>query len=343
MSARSSRWRALGALAVAGTLLLSGCAGAANSGSDSSSAASSAGFPVTIDTMYGPVTIDSTPQRVATWGWGATDAVLALGVMPVAIPSDTYGAPDTGITPWIQAGLDAVGGDAPVLLDAGGDLPIEQLLATNPDVLIAPYSGLTQDEFDAVTAAGVAVVAPETAIWSTPWRDVITEAGAALGLQDEATAVLKSLDDEIAAAAAAHPEFAGTSIAFATADADTIYLYLQNDSRVEILEDLGFVSSPSVAALDSGESTFYTTVSPENLDKVDAQVVFSYGFADDAALQTFLTTTPTTLIPAVAKGAVAAVVGITESDAVSPTALTLPYILPTMVEQLAQATAVAKG
>jgi iron complex transport system substrate-binding protein len=342
MSARFPRWRALAAIAVAGTLLLSGCAGAASSGS-SASAGSAAGFPVTFDTMYGQTTISSTPQRVATWGWGATDAVLALGVMPVAIPNDTYGAPDTGITPWIQQGLDAVGGPTPTLLDASGDLPVEQLLATNPDVLIAPYSGLTQEEYDAVTAAGVPVVAPAEALWSTPWRDVITDAGKALGLEDKATGVLNDLDAQISAAAAAHPEFQGTSIAFATADTDTIYLYLPADSRVEILENLGFVSAPSVAAMDKGESTFYTTVSPENLDKIDAQVVFSYGFADDAALKTFTSTPPTNLIPAVAKGAVAAIVGITESDAVSPTALTLPYILPTMVDQLAAATKIAKG
>jgi iron complex transport system substrate-binding protein len=338
MSHRFPRWRAVAALAVAGALLLSGCAGAAPSGS-----ASGSGSAVTFDTMYGQTTIPSTPQRVATWGWGATDAVLALGIMPVAIPNDTYGAPQTGITPWIQQALDKVGGPTPTLLDASGDLPVEQLLATNPDVLIAPYSGLTQEEYDAVTAAGVPVVAPAKALWSTPWRDVITDAGKALGVPDKAAAVLKDLDGQISAAAAAHPEFQGTTIAFATADPDTIYLYLPADSRVEILEDLGFTSAPSVAAMDKGVSTFYTTVSPENLDKIDAQVVFSYGFADDAALKTFTSTSPTNLIPAVAKGAVAAIVGITPSDAVSPTALTLPYILPTMVEQLAAATKVAKG
>jgi len=340
MSTRSTRRHAVAALAVAGALLLGGCAGTAPSGSGASAGSSA---PVTIDTMYGEVTIPSAPQRVATWGWGATDAVLALGVMPVAIPDDRYGAPDTGITPWVQDALDEVGGPAPVLLDASGDLPVEQLLATDPDVLIAPYSGITQEEYDAVTAAGIPVVAPAEALWATPWRDVITETGEALGLQDEAAALVQDLDDQVTAAADAHPEFQGTTIAFATADTDTIYLYLPADARVEILENLGFVSAPSVEALDKGESTFYTTVSPENLDQVDAQVVFSYGFADDAALTAFETTSPTNLIPAVAKGAVAAIVGITESDAVSPTALTLPYILPTMVDQLAAATAVAKG
>jgi iron complex transport system substrate-binding protein len=36
-------------------------------------------------------------------------------------------------------------------------------------------------------------------------------------------------------------------------------------------------------------------------------------------------------------------VGAEDSDAVSPTALTVPWTLPTMVEKLAAATAIAKG
>ncbi|MFT4212802.1 MAG: iron-siderophore ABC transporter substrate-binding protein [Microbacterium sp.] len=344
MSRHTFRWRAVAALAVAGALALTGCAGSstASSSSSDSDAAAEGTFPVTFEHIYGETTITEKPERVATWGWGATDAVLALGVMPVAIPDDTYGAPDTGITPWIQDAIDEVGGDEPTLLDASGDLPVEAILATDPDVLIASYSGITQDEYDQLTAAGVAVVAPAQGLWETPWRDVITDTGKALGLEDEAAALLDDLDGQIADAAAEHPEFEGTTIAFAADDIDTFYLYLPADARVEILEDLGFTSAPSVEALDTGESTFYTTVSEENLDQIDADVIFVYA-ADDDALNTFLTSTRTSVIPAVQTGAVAAIVGNVDSDAVSPTALTIPYILPTLVDALAEATAKAQG
>ncbi|MDQ1128429.1 ABC transporter substrate-binding protein [Microbacterium sp. SORGH_AS_0888] len=339
MSRISFRWRAA-ALALAGALALSGCAAGtpATGASDTNS-----GGAVTFTHMYGQTTIDHRPERVATWGWGSADAVLALGVMPVAIPADTYGAPDTGVTPWMQAAIDKVGGTPPTILKSTSDeLPIEQLLATDPDVLIAPYSGLTQDEYDKVTAAGVPVVAPAKATWSTPWREVITDTGKALGLDSQATTLIDDLNGQVAAAAAAHPEFAGTTIAFASDTIDTFYLYLPADARVELLEDLGFTSAPSVTALDNGSATFYTTVSAENLDRIDADVIFVYA-ADDAALNTFLTSARTTAIPAVKKGAVASIVGNVDSDAVSPTALTLPYILPTLVDQLAQATAKAKA
>lgn len=343
MSARTSRLGALVALTVAGGLVLSGCAGQTDPASTSDAATGTAdGFPVTFEHIYGTTTIESAPERVATWGWGVTDAVLALGIVPVAASSMDYGGGENRITPWVEDAIADLGGEEPVILDSATyELSIEELLATDPDVLIASYSGLTQEEYDAVTNAGVPVVAPEEALWSTPWRDVITDTGKALGMDAEAEELLAGLDQQVADAAAAHPEFAGTTIAYAADDVDTFYLYLPADPRVEILEDLGFVTAPSVTALDDGAATFYTTVSGEKLDQIDADVVFTQVESEDA-LNTFLTSARTQLIPAVAKGAVGAIVGEENVSAISPTALTVPWILPEIVEQLAAATA-AKG
>ena len=312
MSALTSRLTALAALTVAGGLVLSGCADTgepATSSTQDAAAGSTESFPVTFEHIYGETVIEEAPERVATWGWGATDAVLALGIVPVAIPSSEYGGGDNRITPWVEEALDELGGEEPVLLDNSSfELSVEELLATDPDVLIASYSGLTQEEYDAVTAAGIPVVAPEEALWATPWRDVITDTGAALGLETEAQDLLAELDQQVADAAAEHPEFEGTTIAYADDDVDTFYLYLPADPRVEILEDLGFVSAPAVTDLDSGESTFYTTVSSENLDQVVADVLFTQAEAQQD-LDDFLASDRGRLIPAVAAGAVAPIVG----------------------------------
>lgn len=345
MSAFTSRLSALAVLTVAGGLVLSGCAGtaASDASGDGDTTAATGAFPVTFEHMYGETTIEEAPERIATWGWGATDAVLALGIVPVAIASSEYGGGDNRITPWVEEAIADLGDEEPVLLDnAAFELSVEELLAADPDVLIAPYSGLTQEEYDAVTAAGIPVVAPEQAVWSTPWRDVITDTGKALGLSDEAESLLADLDAQVSEAAAAHPEFEGTTIAYAADDVDTFYLYLPDDPRVEILEDLGFVTSESVTALDTGESTFYTTVSSENLDQIDAEVIFTQVETEEA-LETFLTSDRTRLIPAVSAGAVGAIVDEENVAAISPTALTLPWILQDMVDQLATATAAAKG
>ncbi|MDF2491440.1 MAG: iron transporter substrate-binding protein [Microbacterium sp.] len=64
---------------------------------------------------------------------------------------------------------------------------------------------------------------------------------------------------------------------------------------------------------------------------------------EQSALDEFLTSDRGQLIPAVKSGAVAAIVGEENVSAVTPTALSVPWLLPEMVEKLAEATAVAKG
>ena len=106
-----------GITVAAGGLLLSGCSTPAESGSEATSV-SDAAFPVTISHMYGETTIESAPERVATWGWGATDAVLALGIVPVAFGSMDYGGGDDKITPWVSDAIEELGGEAPTVLDS---------------------------------------------------------------------------------------------------------------------------------------------------------------------------------------------------------------------------------
>lgn len=343
--ARPHLRKALGLLAAgAVALALAGCASTTSSTStDAPAAAAGEGFPLTIPSALGDGVIESQPTRIATWGWGATDAVLALGIVPVAIPSDDYSGGDDKIAPWVSEKLDQLGGEAPTILDNSTyQLSVEELLATNPDVLLAPYSGMTQEEFDAVTAAGIPVVAYPDGPWTTPWRDVVSIVGEALGMTAEADEVLAGLETMVSDAAAANPEFAGTTVAIPADSAGTYSVYLPADSRVELLENLGFVSAPGIAALDTGESLFYTTVSPENLDQIDAQVVLVPA-ESQTAMDAFLTSDAGKLIPAVQTGAVAQLVGPEALSALSPTPLTLPWGLASLTEQLAAATKVAKG
>src|SRR5690606_27714506 len=118
------------------------------------------------------------------------------------------------------------------------------------------------------------VVYPDEA-WATPWRDVITTVGTALGKSQEAADLLQQLDDEVAARAEAHPELAGKSVAMVW-DADgTFYVYKRADARAEFAEALGMVTAPSVEELATDEATFYFTLSYEQLDKLTSDVLVS--------------------------------------------------------------------
>ncbi|MCZ4564214.1 ABC transporter substrate-binding protein [Rhodococcus sp. IEGM 1401] len=140
-------------------------------------------------------------------------------------------------------------------------------------------------------------------------------------------------------AGAQHPEFDGRTIAYVSEAADVYYLLLPTDPRVELLENLGFASPASVTDLATDDATYSTTVSAENISKIDADVVFTQVDTEDA-LQQFLDSPVSRQIPAVAAGAVAGFVGQEAGAAVGPTALSIPYFLPTLVDGLADAIAV---
>ncbi|WP_261770258.1 MULTISPECIES: ABC transporter substrate-binding protein [unclassified Rhodococcus (in: high G+C Gram-positive bacteria)] len=322
--------------AVAVTAHLVGCS-SSDPADPGSATTADASFPKTLRHMYGETVLDSTPARVATWGAGATDAVLALGVMPVAMPSTTYGGGDDLTYPWIAESIARNGGEAPALLDdVLGPLSVEKLVAADPDVLLAPHSGLTRSEYDAVTSAGIPVVAPPSELWSTPWRDTIGVTGEVLGKSVEATELVSELDQQVVDAGAGHPEFRDRTIAYVSEAQDVYYLLLPSDPRVELLENLGFTSDPSVTELATGDSTFSTAVSSEEISRIDASVVFTQ-VDTDAALREFLSSDVSRQIPAVAAGAVAGFVGQEAGAAIGPTALTIPYFLPTLVDGLATA------
>ncbi|MBU4214047.1 MAG: ABC transporter substrate-binding protein, partial [Actinobacteria bacterium] len=209
-----------------------------------------------------------------------------------------------------------------------------------PDVILAPYSGITAEQYQLLSQIAP-TVAYTGAAWTTPWRDVITTVGTALGRADQATALVSTLDATLSDTAAAHPELAGKTVAAVWDAAGTFYVYRPADARVDFLLDLGLISAPSVEALANGDSSFYSTLSYEQLDKLDADIVVDYADTQEQA-DAFLTSSATAAIPAVHRGSVAQVVGAQYVAAVSPpTALSLTWGLDDLVAALSAASAKA--
>jgi iron complex transport system substrate-binding protein len=315
--------------AVGASLLLAGCGG-------TSSASSPEEGGATLTHAFGTTEVPADPQRVVTWGWGSADAAIALGVVPVAIPAQTYGGDAEGVLPWLRERLEADGHAVPTVLPDSQEVPVEAIAAARPDLVLAPYSGITEAEYEQLSRIAPTVAYPEEA-WATPWRDTIRIVGQALGRTAEAEALLEDIDDTVAAQAAAHPEFWGRSIALVASTPDAFYVYRPTDPRVEFTTDLGFTSAPSVEALATGDSTFFFTLSPERLGELDSDVLVSYA-ATQAEADAFLASPSARLLPQVARGAVASVVGTELVASVSPpTALSLTWALDEYVALLSAA------
>lgn len=298
--------------------------------------AASSTFPVTIEHALGTTEIPEAPERVVTWGWGSTDAAIALGVVPVAMPFQAYGGDDEGVLPWLRERIETDGLDMPDVLPETQEAPIEAIAAARPDLIIAVYSGITEAEYELLSEIAPTVAYPEQA-WATPWRDTIEIVGEALGKSDEADALLADIDAQIEAKADDHPELAGKTVAVVWSTPDTFYVYKPADARVEFTLDLGLESAPSVDDLAEGGETFYYTLSQERLGDLTSDVLVSYADTEEASSD-FLSSPAAQTMAQVKAGTVAEVIGTEFIAAVSPpTALSLTWGLDEYVEIVAAA------
>lgn len=340
-----SRSAAAAALAVAAALVLSACGGA--SGPDSDDAAPAAGhgeYPITIEHALGTTTLEEKPERVATVQWANHEVPLALGVVPVGMAAANFGDEDgDGLLPWVKEKLDELDAETPVLFDETDGIDFEAVADTDPDVILASYSGLTQEDYDTLSEIAPVVAYPE-APWATSWRDVIEFNAMGMGMAAEGAQLVSDIEDEIAAGVAEHPELDGQSTMFLThvdpSDLSTVNFYTSNDTRAAFFEDLG-LSVPSAVAEASESGEFSGKVSAEQVDVFDdVDLIVTYG--DESLVETLEGDPLLSQMPAVKNGAIVSLDGAGAlGTAANPTPLAISWVLDDYLDLLAEA--VGKG
>jgi len=327
------------AVVAAAALVLTGCS-AGGAGTESTSGSESGAFPVTVKSALGDTTIDEKPTRIATWGWGAQDIVLALGIVPVAMPSFSYGGNKDGVLPWDADRIAELKGKTPQLLNADtGEVPFEEFVKAKPDVILAPYSGLTQTEYDTLSKIAPVVAYPEKP-WATSWRDQTAIVGKALGLTKEADTLVTSTEKKVTDLAAKYPVLKDKTFFYAAAnEPGKLNVYRAEDPRVQLLNDLGLKNSPSIDALDSakGDGSFFYQLSNENLSKIDTDLLVMY-FDKQSSVDAFTSDPLVAAMPTIKEGRFAPIVGESFVAATSaPSVLSIPWMLDRYVPELATA------
>lgn len=306
------RSRVLGiTAAVALALSLTACATNAPAGGSVPDAGASAGdgvFPVTIEHVYGTTTITEKPERVATIAWANHEVPLALGIVPVGMSKATWGDDDdNGVLPWVEDKLDELGAETPVLFDETDGIDFTAIAATEPDVILASYSGLTQEEYDTLSKIAPVVAYPELA-WGTTYQTMIEMNSTALGLADEGEQLIADLESEVQAALAAHDELVGKKLLFAyldPTDLSQVGFYTAADTRPSFLIGLG-LPSPAVVEETADSTEFYTQISAEEAERFDDVDVFvTYGDAGGDMIATLQADPLLSKIPAIAAGHIA--------------------------------------
>lgn len=208
-------------------------------------------YPVVIKHAFGTTTIARKPQRVATVAWANHEVPLALGIVPVGFAAANFGDDDgDGLLPWVAKQLSEMGAAKPVLFDEGDGIDFEAVAATQPDVILAAYSGLSQSDYDTLSQIAPVVAYPVSP-WATDWREMIRLNSAGLGMAPEGEALIKRIEGEIAQVVAGHPQLKGKSAMFVThldaTNLSVVNFYTANDSRVKFFTDLGLTLPKSVA------------------------------------------------------------------------------------------------
>jgi iron complex transport system substrate-binding protein len=277
----SSRLALRGAALLAAALAVTSCS--SGSGDDSSGSggtgSSSGAFPVTVSTAFGDVTVPEQPKRVVALGWGDAETALALGVQPVGA-SDWLAFGGEGVGPWAAGQYDS----APEIIDTL-EPSYEAIAALKPDLILDTKSPATQERYDSLKAIAPTISQPEGADpYLTSSKDQLAMVGEALGRSDEAAALQAGVDQAFTTAAAAHPEFDGTSVAVAAYSSDGFGAYVRGDTRVDFMERLGFTLKPEIQALAT--TSFFVPVSEEQLPLLDAGLTVAFPIFVDAGLIT---------------------------------------------------------
>lgn len=296
-------------------------------------------YPLIIDHAFGQSVIPQRPERVATVAWANHEVPLALGIVPVGFAAADFGDEDgDGLLPWVKARLDELEADVPSLFDEGDGIDFEAVAASDPDVILAAYSGLSRSDYDMLSQIAPVVAYPE-APWATDWREMIRLNAAGLGMASEGAALIGRLEARISETVAEHPSLSGKSAMFIThldsTDLSVIRFYSANDTRVKFFGDLGLSLPASVQAVTL-PGQFSGETSAELIDQFDDVDIFvCYGSPD---LRERLMADPLVAhMPAVANGAVVML----ENDAVgtgaNPTPLSIPWVLEDYANLLADA------
>ncbi|MGP5260723.1 ABC transporter substrate-binding protein [Brachybacterium paraconglomeratum] len=292
---------------LAAGLLLVGCGGGGDGSADDASdegggsgaapAAEGAGrYPLELGSGYGSTTLAARPERIAVISPATvdTDALVALGVLPVL-------APDTvELEPWTP---EAAREGVEIFWSAGvGALPsAEEVLASSPDLIVALQAPDTfgQEDFDKL--ASIAPVLLPDAGSSLSWQDITTRLGEVLDLGEAASTLISDVEAKIDEIAARNPDFAGKSAAhvhvYSQEYGAAFFSFPGSDSE-KLLGRLGFEPAPHA---DRFTADNYQ-ISDELVSTIDADVLLVTANPSPEGAGWFTETPLFQAVPAVADG-----------------------------------------
>ncbi|MGF1427561.1 ABC transporter substrate-binding protein [Kitasatospora sp. LaBMicrA B282] len=255
-------------LAVAlGSTLLAGCNDGASSDSAKPAAASpgsssAASFPVTVKHAMGSTVIKSQPKRVVVLDSGELDDVTLLGITPVGAVSPHLKT-EGGFPTYLKSEIQGTKDVGPM-----AEPNLELIASLKPDLILS--SKVRHEKiYDKLNAIAPTVFAETTGV---TWKDNLALYAQALGKESEAKQALADYQARAAKLGAEIKEKNGGTVPTASVVrfvAGPTRLYQKASFSGTVLKDVG-LGRPASQDVDAA----MLDVSPEQIDKADADLVF---------------------------------------------------------------------
>lgn len=291
-----------------------------------------ASFPIAVDHMYGTTTIKAEPQRIVVVGTTEQDALLALGVVPIAV-TQWVGDEPYAVFPWA---IDKLGDAKPTVLQSAEGLSTETITKLKPDLIIGTNAGLDKATYTALSK--IAPTIANSGVSGTtsyePWPSQTLLVGRAVGREAQAQQLVDDLTQRFAEVAAAHPKWAGVPAGFVQAPYDDGSVIAWPDGLgTNFLTDLGFTIPTSFDRFVD-DKVAQAQIPAEDVDVLDdaTVLVWSTDVEDDGAdIQADKVLGPLT---AVKEGRSVYTGDMLASAAYFNSILSLPYVIDHLVPKL---------
>lgn len=232
-------------------------------------------FPTTVGHAYGSTTVKAEPKRIVVVGFTEQDALLALGIAPIATTQWLGDAP-YAVFPWAA---DKLGDAKPTVLESTEGLPFEEIKALEPDLILGTNAGLTEEDYSELSK--LAPTIPNSGVYGSDWYEpYITQTvlvGQAVGRLRQAEQLVDDLTRRFADTAAAHPQFDGVTAAFVQAPyTDGSVIAWPSGLGTDFLTDLGFRILESIDAF-VGDEVAQAEIPAKDVDVLNDAGVLVWG------------------------------------------------------------------
>ncbi|GLY33678.1 ABC transporter substrate-binding protein [Kineosporia sp. NBRC 101731] len=239
--------------------------------------APAAEFPATVKTFYGDITIEKQPERVVALGYGDADALLALGITPVAMKGwQQFG--NRGSGPWANEHLDSTPELIPSQQMNADDDESRLVAQLNPDLIIDTDLDRDPERYKSLTKIAPVISAPQGMgeFGSPDLEEQTMLVARAMGVPRQGEELLDDLKTRAVSVAREHPEFDGKTISLAQKLETSWFAQISSIARMQFFLDLGFRVNP--ALVDEANKTKLEDVTdmrltPKNFTTLDADLI----------------------------------------------------------------------